>query len=408
MTSLISGTVLSAAQSARRRLLADDLAGWDPYDGLTSPLFRLPGLRSSWLVRFGAQQVILRAPFNLRPLLRIEPQVNAVTVALYLQGLVDLAAVGVVLRDRALAEIDLRVAELERMRSDGSGACWGYPFPWEGRRHRMPAGTPTVVATSIVVNALFRVWRFTGHEAAGALVRDSARFVLEDLPTVVDDDSGLCWAYSPVDDNAVLNATLKGSRLLAQAVAAGFPERDRALRAAHRSAWFVAAHAEASGRLPYAVLGDARTWADNFHTGYVLECFDEYRELTGDHSFDATIARASQYYASSFFADDGTPRYYDDRDGRLDPTAAGQAMLVLPRLDRLPLAERVAAITIERLQRSDGSFAYRPDRPEHFARWSTAWVFAGLASCHRQRVEVEHGALAGAPAFRVDDPMADG
>jgi hypothetical protein len=402
VTSLINGTVLSAAQSARRRMLADDLAGWDPYDGLTSPLFRLPGLRRSWLVRFGAQQMILRAPFNLRPLLRIKPQVNAVTVALYLQGLVDLAAVGVVPRDRALAEIDERVDELARMRSVGSGACWGYPFPWEGRRHRMPAGTPTVVATSIVVNALFRVWRFCDHEPTAALIRDSARFVLEDLPTVVDDDSGLCWAYSPVDDNAVLNATLKGSRLLAQAVTAGYPDRDRALRAAHRSAWFVAAHAEASGRLPYAVLGDARTWADNFHTGYVLECFDEYRELTGDTTFDATIARASEYYTSSFFAEDGTPRYYDDRDGRLDPTAAGQAMLVLPRLGRLALAERVAAVTIERLQRSDGSFAYRPDRREHFVRWSTAWAFAGLTSVSRHRVDAENDVLGGSPPLRLD------
>lgn len=364
-------------------MAGDQLAGWDPYDGLTSPLFRLPGLRSAWLLRFGAQQVILRAPVNLRPLLRIRPQVNAVTVALYLQGLCDLAAAGAVTRDQARDEIDRWVAVLDGLCSAGRGACWGYPFPWEGRRHRMPARTPTVVATSIVVNALFRVWRFSEHARAGELVRHAARFVLDDLPTVVDDDSGLCWAYSPVDDNAVLNATLKGSRLLAQAVAAGFPDRERALVAAQRSAAFVAHHTEPSGRLPYAVLGDARTWADNFHTGYVLECFDEYRSLTGDRSFDATIARAAEYYVSSFFAADGTPRYYDDRDGHLDPTAAGQAMLVLPRLGETTLAERVAAVTVERLQRPDGSFAYRPGRREHFVRWSTAWVFAGLARVER-------------------------
>lgn len=383
MNASIPDAIPRAALAARDRMAADDLAGFDPYDGLTSPLFRLPGLRSSWLLRFGAQQVILRVPFNLRPLLRIRPQVNAVTVALYLQGVCDLAAAGVLPRDQARGEIARWVPELDRLRSDGRGACWGYPFPWEGRRHRMPARTPTVVATSIVVNALFRVWRFSGDEHAGRLVRDAATFVLDELPTVVDDASGLCWAYSPVDDNAVLNATLKGSRLLAQAVAAGFPERERALTAAQRSAAFVALHTEPSGRLPYAVRGDARTWADNFHTGYVLECFAEYRELTGDRSFDATIARAAEYFVGSFFAADGTPHYYDDREGRLDPTAAGQAMLVLPRLGERALAERVAAVTIERLQRPDGSFAYRPNRREHFVRWSTAWVFAGLAAVTR-------------------------
>lgn len=379
-------SIAGAALAARSRMASDGLAGHDPYDGLTSPLFRLPLLRSAWLPRFGAQQVILRSPVNLRPLLRIKPQVNAVTVALYLQGLCDLATVGVVPRDEALSEIRRWVTELDRLRSAGHGACWGYPFPWEGRRHRMAAGTPTVVATSIVANALFRVWRFSGHDHAARLVRDSAAFVLEDLPTVVADEQQLCWAYSPVDRNAVLNATLKGTRLLAQAATVGLAERDRALDAARRSAAFVEAHTEPSGRLPYAVCGDPRTWADNFHTGYVLECFDEYRALTKDTSFDDTIARATRYFVESFFGPDGTPRYYDDREGALDPTSAGQAMLVLPRLGELDLAERVAAVTIERLKRPDGSFAYRPGRREHFVRWSTAWVFAGLAECHRHRV----------------------
>ena len=67
-------------------LESERLHGWDPYDALCSPLFDMPVLRSQRVLRFGAQQVLKRVPWNHRPLLRIEKQLNPVAVALYAQG----------------------------------------------------------------------------------------------------------------------------------------------------------------------------------------------------------------------------------------------------------------------------------------------------------------------------------
>ena len=53
--------------------------GYDPYDGLNSPLARvLPGkfARQAWT------QLHRRSPINLRPLCGIEPTLNAKTLAL--------------------------------------------------------------------------------------------------------------------------------------------------------------------------------------------------------------------------------------------------------------------------------------------------------------------------------------
>jgi hypothetical protein len=48
------------------------------------------------------------------------------------------------------------VAQLALLRSpEYSGDCWGYPFDWGGRHGRLASGTPTIVATGIVTNALF-------------------------------------------------------------------------------------------------------------------------------------------------------------------------------------------------------------------------------------------------------------
>jgi hypothetical protein len=376
-----AGRLEDQARRTREFMSAHELCGWDPYDALLSPLFRLPVLRSRRLPRLAAQQAVLRSPVNLRPLMRVPAQLNAVTIGLYVQGVSDLASAGMV--DAAAAsEVSEWVAALSEMIPPRHpGACWGYPFPWEGRRHRMPAGLPTVVATGIVVNGLHRAWRQFGDERARQMVVDSAGFVLDELPRAAGDDEAFCWAYSSVDRQAVLNATMKGTRLLAQAIDAGL-EDPRAAPAAAASARYVARHQAADGGWPYAI-DDPRDWRDHHHTGYVLECFDTYRRLTGDERFDEDIERGWHHYRAAFFDEQALPRYYDDRDGPLDATAAGQALITLAAFGDLGFAFEVGEATIAALGRPDGSFAYRRRRGRltrtHFMRWSTAWMFAGAA-----------------------------
>lgn len=372
-----------AERSDRTRsfMRARDLRGWDPYDALLSPLFELPVLRSRWLPRFAAQQIVLRSPVNLRPLLRVPQQRNSVTLGLYVQGIADLASVGRLDREAAVEETSGWVEALAEMSTPGyRGACWGYPFPWEGRRHRMPTGLPTVVATGIVVNGLHRAWKALDNEQARELVVDSARFVLDELPRGAGDDRAWCWAYSTVDRQAVLNATMKGTRLLAQAIDAGLDD-PRALPAAEASARFVAEHQAPDGGWPYAI-DDPRDWRDHHHTGYVLECFDTYRRLSDDKSFDEMIERGWRHYRQAFFDEHSLPRYYDDRDGPLDATVAGQALITLSAFGDRAFGLRVAEATAGALGRPDGSFAYRRGRGRltrtHFMRWSTAWMFAGM------------------------------
>ena len=375
------------ALKTRSLMLAQDLEGWDPYDALTSPLFRLPLLRSNWLLRFGAQQVVLRSPLNLRPLLRTPRRRNAVTSGLYVEGIADLAAAGLLDPAEAAADAERWIADLAASRTPGwSGTCWGYPFPWEGRRgaHRTPEGFPTVVATGMVLNGLHRAWKVLGLESARSLVADGAGFVLNDLNVVDGDGEAFCWSYSPADQQAVLNASMKATRLLAQAKDAGADIGEREMARAAGSARYVAAHQQDDGGWPYAVGGDPRSWRDTFHTAYILECYDTWRTLTGDRSLDSTIERGWQHYRTTFF-DGPIPKYWDTEALPLDPTAVGQALLTLPAFGEAPFALEVAAATMPLLGNPDGSFRYR-GRGErgraggvHYMRWSTAWMFAGLA-----------------------------
>ena len=119
----------------------------------------------------------------------------------------------------------------------------------------------------MVAQALWTAYATLGLESARALLLDSVAFVLCDLKRTPGRDDSFCWSYSPLDSQTVLNATLKGSRLLAQACSLG--GGSELLEPASRSVRFALSHQSAAGRWPYSA-ADSRKWADQFHTGYVL------------------------------------------------------------------------------------------------------------------------------------------
>jgi hypothetical protein len=315
----------------------------------------------------------------VRPILRIPKQLNPVSVALYLQGLAHRAIAEPT--DARRAEATRCVALLADLVSPGwARPCWGYPFDWETRYGPIPAQTPTVVATGIVTNALATADDVFGLSAASELIAGAAGFVLEDLNRLDGPDDTFCWSYSPLDRQAVLNATLKGSRILAQAHARG--AGPGLLGPAARSVRFVMSYQRESGAWPYSI-GDARTWADNFHTGYILECLLEYRRLSGDADVDEVVNRGWRYYRERFFSADATPKYFDHAPLPVDATACAQSIITLCAFGDAAMASSAATRAVELLGLQDGSFAYQ--RRRHLAvripylRWSTAWMYCALA-----------------------------
>lgn len=384
MSTLLAPTAqhLAATLDRTERYIRDErLRGYDPYDALCSPLFRAPVLRSSRLLRFGTQQVVKRLPVNVRPLLRIRKQLNPVTVALFLQGLTHRATVEPETTDARRGEVARCVELLGELVSPGwSGACWGYPFDWEARHASIPAGTPTVVATGMVTNALAVADDAFDLAHARDLIASACDFVLQDLNRTAGADGSFCWSYSPLDNQVVLNATLKGSRLLAQAHARrASPEL---LEPAGLSARFVVDHQHESGAWPYAI-GDTRKWADNFHTGYVLECLAQYGRVSNDARVVSALERGWSYYRERFFTTDLTPKYFDDRTLPIDATACAQAIITLCTFGDISAACASAQRSVELLERPDGSFAYQQRRRTRiripYLRWSTAWMYCALA-----------------------------
>lgn len=365
--------------------------GYDPYDALLSPVFNLPFLRSSKIARFGAQQALRRLPLNVRPLLGIPRGYNPVTLGLAVQGYSYLCAVDAENADHYRSQALFCIDELKRLRSPGqSGDCWGYDFPWESRYGKLPAFTPTIVATGIITNSLFIAYEQLGVEEAFSLCSSACKFVLQDLERTVEPDGSFCWGYAPSDRQLVINATMKGARLFAQVDSV---ERNEDLReAALLSAQFAANHQRKDGAWPYAVR-DPRSWADNFHTGYVLECFMEYAQRTGDTQFDTAIQKGWKYYRDHFFEDDCVPCYLDTRTYPIDITACAQSILTLCVFGDDAARDRTASWVVREMQRPDGAFIYQIRKTHRngipYMRWGAAWMFAALGRAAYDQVKSE-------------------
>jgi hypothetical protein len=204
--------------------------GCDPYDALRSPL--LASLHAHLGRPFGiaATQLVRRSPIDFRRALGITGAANAKGLGLFLAAA---ARSGRRAEARALAD------RLRTMQSpDWDIPCWGYPFPWRARAFYLPAGTPTIVATSFVAEAFLDAYAVLEDPLDLDTALGACRFVLERLHRT-EDATGACLSYSPLDRSAVYNASILGARLLLRTGIAA--NRDDLLRAADTLVTYVLA-----------------------------------------------------------------------------------------------------------------------------------------------------------------------
>lgn len=356
--------------------------GYDPYDGLTSPLFKLPLLSSSHKIRFYSQQIIKRSRVNLRPLLGIKKRLNPVTLGLAVQSYATLYAA--TKKEEYRTKASELIKTLESLIPNGfHGACWGYDFPWEARYATIPAYQPTIVATGIIANGLFEAWEKMQSDHAAKLLGSTAAFVMNDLNRQNDSDGSFCFSYSPFDKEMVFNASMKGVRLLSQAYLVN--KDGTYLNAAEGAVKWVMKHQTPEGSWVYSKRNTGK-WVDNYHTGYILDCLESYIRISNDHQYLPALNNGIKYYTSNFITNTGQPKFYNNEPYPADCTAAGQTLLTLIRFNQTDLAKTVAVWMHDHMQSEKGNFYFRKYKTHiektDFMRWSDAWMLAGLSALY--------------------------
>jgi len=338
--------------------------GYDPYDGLLSPIARvLPGAKA----RLIFTHAVRKKPFNIRPLLGIKRTLNPKTLALCLSAyaMMGKTKIGPELcrGERSLLQ---KAVDVVSLLSDSFP--WGYPFPWQSRAFFVPAGTPTAVNTAFVLHALFDAHEAFELKTAG-LIRKGADNILKCL----NRSHGGFFSYTPLDNYRIHNANL----LLASALArAGF--KDEALRAARASL----ALQRPDGSWPYGEDHEMFSYIDNFHTGFVILALISLKKTLGEE-FGQPLERAIDFYKMNLFGPDGMPLWRIGERYPLDIHTLAVASGVMADLGETETALKLADAMVRLFMDKRGRFGYQRGKlfynRTNYARWGQAWGAWALA-----------------------------
>ena len=370
----------------------ENFKGWDPYDGLNSKVFKVLPFKYWDLARLVWIQGFKRSPINFRRLLLVPKQYNAKGIGLFLSGycnLYDLALKGETdfgTKEELLYKINELANLLDELKNKNfSGACWGYNFPWQARRlFLFPKDTPTVVATTFCVEALFKAYDITKNEDHKILALSAANFVMNDLNRTPH-HSGFLFSYSPYKgNNTVYNASLLGAKTLS--LCYKYSGEKNYKQTALKAVKAACDGQEKDGSWVYGLL-PVQSWIDSFHTGYNLDAIRIYQECTGDHQFEENIKKGFDYYIQNFFEKDGVPKYYHNKTYPIDIHCPGQLFVTLSKLNKFKnnkvLADSVLNWSIQNMQSPEGFFYYQFKKlissKISYMRWSNAFMFNAMS-----------------------------
>lgn len=376
----------------------EQFKGWDPYDGLNSKVFNaIPFLNKSSFLRMVVIQGFKKLPINFRKIAIVPKKHNAKGLGLLLSGYCNLYEIVKAKPELAkdfgtIKEIEANINGLAElllsMQSKGyNGACWGYTFDWQSKAFFLPIHTPTVVATSFVVEALLSAYEITKNEIYLNTALSSANFILKDLNRI-EKPNGFMFSYSPLDNRAVYNATLLGTKTLA--LIYKYTGNEEYMKAARASAQAVCNEQNADGSFPHS--DQVRNkWRDSFHTGFKLESLAIYQQMCNDTSFAGNIEKGYNYWLEHYFVPEtGLAKYYDNstENDTVDLHCVAQALPTIYKLGKFDetttgLMEKCLQWAISNMQSKKGYFYFqkkgRSTNKICYMRWPNAWMFYGMS-----------------------------
>lgn len=376
----------------------EDFKGWDPYDGLSSKIFNtIPFFRHSSLCRLIYIQFFKYSPINLRRLLGVRKDYNSKGIALALSAYCNMyksvknkSEFRTILgkEEDLINRINYLGNLLIQLKSKGeySGACWGYGFDWQSRAFFLPASTPTVVATSFAVEALLSASDITGNKSFLNEAISSGEFILKDLNRI-QKGTNYMFSYSPLDERAVYNASLLGSKTLSLIYRK--TKEKKYLEAATKSVRAVLECQNADGSFPHSdQIGNK--WRDNFHTGFKLESLNTYSCLVDDDSVKESIAKGYSHWINNFFdRENSIAKYYetDTVNSTIDLHCMAQALSTIYKLGKfdqeLPLIEHLIEWANHNMKSPSGYYFYQKKGESinriPYMRWPNLWMLYGLS-----------------------------
>ncbi len=371
-----------------------DFSGYSKHDGLNARCLEILA-GGSRLRRLIAIQSVMRAPFNLRPLIGVDKARNAKGLGLLSRAYLS--------QHRLTGDadyLDRARLLLDWLRDNTAPSweypCWGYPYPWQDVGFFAPRHYPNRVVTSFVVQGLLDGYEVTGDKSYLETASGAVRFLVEAPRTLFEDEKHRCVSYVPSEqiDWIVMDVSvLAGAAAARLAALTG----DTALmEESARLVRYVVSKQTKYGAWYYTEPPSAsHITHDNYHTGFILDAILMYAIASGSDEFDQSYADGLQYYQEHMFEDDGAPRFMNDQQYPYDIHGAAQGIITFSLAQQYrgvgrEIAAKIVDWTLrEMFDERSGWFHYQKRR--YFKtripllRWCQAWMSWALA-CYLENV----------------------
>jgi len=360
----------------------NDFSGYDPYDALNSSLVKHTPLGKSKFFRLALTQVLKRVPVNLRPILFIPKTQNPKALAIFLKAALRFSAARII---ETQEQINYFINRISELRSPGMlYYCWGYSFPWQTRGVLVPSGSPNLVCTVFVADALLDAYRFSGNKHCLEMACSAADYILDELYWSENENAGFSYPQPDLKIH-IYNADLLGAAFLAKI--AKLTNNLKYIEPALKVARCAVSRQNKDGSWYYGELPESR-WIDNFHTGYNLVALKDISCYAETEEFNSALARGLAFYKNHFFRPDGAPKYYHNKVYPVDIHCLAQSIITLEAVKGYDKANHRLALSIlnwalENMWSNGGYFYYRVHRFHKnrisYLRWSQAWMALALS-----------------------------
>ena len=350
------------------RHIQENPQGHDPMDALASPLLRsLPKN-----LRIASTQFFRYSPVNLRGVLGIPEDLGPKAAGLLLSASCRMGESGQDIM--AISRESLCQKEWHSRHWS-----WGYTYPWQDRHSLLPPCTPNIVATAYAGHGLMDHYTLTGERESLTMAESACRFILE-LPRT----DGVCFSYTPVSRDIVLNASALGASLLARV--GNTLEEKEFLEEASAAVEFIVSKQNKDGSWPYSLdpeTGEPRTQND-WHQGFILDSLDWCSSALGSNLEDA-IKYGAEFY-KTLFTSDGRGYMRHPRLWPIDLHNQAQGIVTFSRLREKvdgasEQADKILGWTLDNMLAKDGSFYYQRHKrivnKIPYTRWQ-AWMLYAL------------------------------
>lgn len=376
--------IKDALNKLNNYIINKDFKGYDPYDALTSPIFK--NIQQP-IVGAILTQVLKKNPINLRKIFAIKPQDNPKGLGLMLKAY---SLQYIITKDQSLLNIceELYTRLLTLKSPDFPEYCWGYNFPWANTADYLPAYCPSVVATSFVIDGLATYSKIAHKVDIDKIIQTSAEYVMNRVQHT-NLKEGISIAYTHRSQGICYNASLLAMQILLRAYE--IKKDELLIETSNKAINYVVTKQHSDGHWNYSInpiTGDERVQVD-FHQGFILNSFFDYFLVTNDNSILQAISKGIKFYHNIQFSSEGISKWRYPKQYPIEIHNQAQGIITFSQMnkyipDGLDFANVIAKWTITNMQDEEGYFYYRKypfiTNKIPYMRWSQAWMLLALTT----------------------------